>query len=214
MQTNTKRLPKGFTLLELLTVTAILGILSALVVGACVKAKAKAQRVVCQSNLRQVGLAMRMYLDDNSGRFPMRARIIATDRDGVHYWGDGWVEKLLPYATPQVFRCPSDPWWRRQAAGGRNGGGLDEAQSDYWLYGGLEQVVTNGSRVFVIGVRESVVRRATETFMFHESWGNTNSDLSGIPAHHSGGANYCFVDGHVKWLKPKQADALHNQKDF
>ena len=57
---------KGFTLLELLTVIAIIAILSALLLSAVAIAKNKARRVVCINNLRQINLGVQMYSDDSN----------------------------------------------------------------------------------------------------------------------------------------------------
>ena len=63
-------LHNAFTLVELLVVIAIIGVLASLVMPALAKAKSKAKNIACVSQLRQLGVSVRMYADDHQNRLP------------------------------------------------------------------------------------------------------------------------------------------------
>lgn len=61
---------KGFTLIELMIVIAIIAILAAILVPNFIRARAQGQLTACKSNLKNIGTACEMYSTDNSGRYP------------------------------------------------------------------------------------------------------------------------------------------------
>ena len=113
----------GFTLVELLVVIAIIGILAAMLLPALARAKEKSRAVQCSSNLRQWGLAYRLYADDNDDFLPRRGQgvQVLTRIDRPEDWFNALPiyfnlpafqdmvtnsQQPLPH-TQSVFICPS-----------------------------------------------------------------------------------------------------------
>jgi prepilin-type N-terminal cleavage/methylation domain-containing protein len=94
-----------FTLLELLVVLAILAVLVGLLLPGLFGARSRAWRVLCQSNLHQLGIALQSYCTWSGGRLPVAAMLPSARLNSL----PRIVDVLQPYADdPAVFCCPRD----------------------------------------------------------------------------------------------------------
>lgn len=106
----------AFTLIELLVVIAIIAILAALLLPVLAKAKERANRAGCVSNLRQWGLAQNLYLGDSAGAFPMQAILdtsVAADISGYNYKTPTWTDltQIQYLDKEQGLNYGQDAWF-------------------------------------------------------------------------------------------------------
>ena len=95
---------KGFSLIELLTVIAIIAILAGIIFPVFSSAKEKARTTVCQSNLKQLALAAMMYADDNNKCYP------PAYNSRMHVWTNENVLYYQYVKNREIFYCPDSPY--------------------------------------------------------------------------------------------------------
>jgi len=108
MQRNSSRSRSGFTLIELLVVIAIIAILAGLLLPALARAKDKAKRVQCVNNLKEIGIGLRLWANDNEGLFPWNVEVANGGSMGSPDWSDNFRVASNELVTPKVLICPAD----------------------------------------------------------------------------------------------------------
>lgn len=185
MKTVRGRVRPAFTLIELLVVLAVIGVLAGLLLPAVSRATESGRATACLGNLRQIGLALQMYVDDHGNRLPVmrdrqfEAAVEALTNALPATNAFATLDQVLaPYLqAPRVFRCPSD---RR---------GFFEVTGSSYSWNSL----LNGQdafrlRVFSLDFDPHQIPVVFDKEAFHAARGPGR------------GVNYLYADGHIKNL--------------
>ena len=215
----TKNKGRAFTLIELLVVIAIIAILAAMLLPALASAKQRAWTTTCNSNLRQIGIGMRMFADDNGEMYPESGSDI--------YWGavDGathlpsWMEQLYSnVGNTNVYNCPGNIQLPVNMRGPFNYFNGDRAA---FVLANADAPV-KGTRIlypsaYVLSGDTCGIPGQTTGEGQGGSFDPNDADkddysqncvggsVNGLPFElwqvHSHGQNILFADGHTKWYK-------------
>jgi prepilin-type N-terminal cleavage/methylation domain-containing protein/prepilin-type processing-associated H-X9-DG protein len=224
----------AFTLIELLTVIAIIGILAAIIIPTVGRVRQSAKSAQCLSNLRQMGMGFTLFAADNKGRLP---RVGLNPRPNKPEVVDAlWYSAISPYiqksqivSNHPVYRCPSE---ETQVPADRVNSVIQYSVSRALEKSG-SAVLANG-----VGARPEEIPSPTRTFMLVDvkvnDQGTTSNasmiysqiqtSINGTPEasatvayRHNLGLNCLFVDGHTARLsfdefKERLIDPIEGRK--
>lgn len=190
---------RAFSLVELLVVLAIVSLLAALTLPALARARSRAQGVVCAGQLRQLGVAVRLYASDHDDFLPRSQHSAVAHRERP--WGSALAPYLGGHAEAwtqllvTVYHCPSD------------------GRANAWSYG-LNVYFELGPEDDYEGKpgswrRLGSIPRPSLTILFAENrsgadhlmpnfWARPEDAVEVAHQRHAGRANYLFVDGHTE----------------
>jgi len=212
----------AFTLMEMLVVIAVIAILAALLFPAIRAAKARAKRMACLNNLRQISLGMRMYADDHHDTLPNTP----STNSPLHWYGYKTLMKsyvglnCASSSKDQLFACPADVfcYWGSPTGAVYVPHGFHETPAtdhssyyfnadnsyDYTLPGEATNPVTGGGWPGIAGRTIGSIKDPAKTLLVFDaitirpySW----HQPKGRPPFNDAWNVAAFVDGHANYLK-------------
>jgi prepilin-type N-terminal cleavage/methylation domain-containing protein/prepilin-type processing-associated H-X9-DG protein len=206
---------RGFTLIELLVVIAIIAILAAILFPVFAQAREKARAATCLSNMKQVGLALSMYVNDYDEMYPNHQD---TDHFMLPTAPPNWGRALQPYIkNMRVYTCPTARIWPGQAANAAKGWEITS------ILGNGVLMRPKGLAIAAVPAPADIVALQEDYFSFTVCY-NRPADTGGgkfqwwhylddqkvsrsgavdedYSNQHMNGGNLVFADGHAKWRK-------------
>jgi prepilin-type N-terminal cleavage/methylation domain-containing protein/prepilin-type processing-associated H-X9-DG protein len=188
---------RAFTLIELLVVIAIIGILAALLLPVFSRAKKQARNITCISQLRQLGIATRLYAENSGGRLPAAELLPSAPSDPPL---PRICDLLGPYvgkasgtnSSTLVFKCPADNDWFFEVEGSSYqwNTGLNGKRIDSEAYLGGFMAASSSNRVITWSTNVTLVQNAPSVPLLLDY-----DDFHPRPP--KSGKNVGYMDGHA-----------------
>jgi len=220
-----RRIPRGaFTLVELLVVVAIIALLAAILVPVFGVARENARRTQCLNNMKQIGMALIQYAQDNDETLPLQGVPGTFVASGNQYGADinlffaptsppNYFGALLPYVkNRQVFICPDEqpstmagtiPTVDGDTAYMGNGVLMQCPLSKMGNPSSLVWIQERYLRLSYLYMRPGIIVNTsgfpTTSPPSYQTWHNFANGIENYSDNHFNGGNLLFADGHAKW---------------